>query len=180
MGRLAMKLIGRQIFPARRLSPPSTVDALEFGRLFIREPNEPAVHLAQAFEKDRNIDILVLVARLERSEPAVKKGVFGSVYQMRNDPCEPERKSFIALVPGNESKYKNLSDLIDLAFFKMLVNETISKARDWLSIDAHDLLANIPIAHFHSHSRLDLTLQKNGLSYLALDINVCTDVSYPR
>jgi hypothetical protein len=110
----------------------------------------------------------------------VKEGVFGSVYQMRNDPREPERKSFVTLVPGNESKYQNLSDLIDFAFFKMLVNETVSKASDWLSIDADDLLANIPIAHFLSHSQQDLTLQKKVLSLLALDINARIDVSHPR
>jgi hypothetical protein len=150
----------------RRSAPRSLVDTLQFPRLFIRKMNEAAVHLAQIVEKDRDVDIFVFVARLERPEPAVKEGVLGPIDQMRDNPFQSKCKSFFAFIARDELKYQNLSDFVDFSLSEMLVDKAVSQAADGLSIDANDFLADIPIAHDIHRSPESYHCRKGFFSFL--------------
>jgi hypothetical protein len=57
--------VARALGRAKRLSlHPRPSDGLEPGRLSRRKSDEAAVHLRQPLEKDRDVDILVVVARM--------------------------------------------------------------------------------------------------------------------
>jgi hypothetical protein len=111
--------------PSSDVPSPSLVDRLKFGRLLVLKLNEAAVDLAQIIEKYRDADIFLLVARLQRSKPAVKEGVFHSVNQMRNDSFQPEGESFVKFMTRHKSKHQYLSDFIDFALSEILGDKAI-------------------------------------------------------
>src|SRR5262249_34277167 len=99
-----------------------------------------------------------------RFEPAVKEGVFYSIYQIWNNAIESESKPFFASVNKSVIKSKNLSNPVDFTFSQIFVYETVSDAVDWLSVDANDLLSNIPIAHFSPQGRPVYTLSTGSFA----------------
>src|SRR5579863_4847255 len=131
-------------------------ERLEFADIFVPEREQAVVHLAQGVEKHRDVDVLVLVLIFQRLEPAVKKRVFYAIDQIGDNTFQPERKPFLALVGKSIVESQDFPDLVDLAFPKIFINEAISDAVDRLCIDAHDLLANMPIAHLIPHAAADI------------------------
>jgi hypothetical protein len=125
---------------------------LELANLFVPECEQAVVDLAQGVEKNRYVDGLIVVLIFQRLKPAVKKGVFHALYQIWNNTFQPEGKSFLALVGKSIIESQDLSDLVDLAFLEIFINEAISDAVDRLRINANDFLANVPIAHLIPHA----------------------------
>jgi hypothetical protein len=99
---------------------------------------------------------MIFVLVFERLESAMKEGILYTVYQIRNNALQPERKPLFASLGESEIEGKNLSNLVNFAFPQIFVNKTVSYAVYWLRIDANNLLAHIPIAHFIPHHRSGL------------------------
>jgi hypothetical protein len=155
-----------QRWRARPLSPdPSHFDRLKVGCLSNRKLNEAAVHLSQTGEEDRYINVFVL-ARLKRTKPTVKEGVFDSVNQMRNNSIQSKCKSFATVIAGYEFKHQNLSNCIDFSFCEVLVDKAVSQARNGLRIHADDLLTDIPITHVIPHGPESFYCRKRFVSFL--------------
>jgi hypothetical protein len=147
--------------PRRRYSPLVALgDRLQFADIFVPECKQTFVHLAQAVQEYRNIDFLIVILIFEGLEPSVEESVFYAVNQIRNNPFQPESKSLFALIRKPVIKPNNLSDLVNVTFPQIFIDETISDAIDWLRVDANDLLTNIPIAHLIPHHRSGYTCEK--------------------
>jgi hypothetical protein len=138
-------------------------DWVEFPNIFIPESERPFVHLAQAIQENRNVDFLISILVFERLEPAMEKGVFYAVDQIRNNTFESKSKSLLAFVREPEIKAHNLSYFVNFTFSEIFINKTVSDAIDRLRIDANDLLTNEPIAHLIPHHRSGYTLGENSL-----------------
>jgi hypothetical protein len=143
------------------------LDMLKFARLFFAKRYQAIVDLIQILKKYGNINILVDVIGFHRPKPAMKEGVFGPCYQFGNNPFQPKSKSFIAFIVTYESKYHHFSDFVDSSLSEVFINKAVSDAANRLRIDADDLLANEPIAHFNSPARAGLYFGERFFLHLA-------------
>jgi hypothetical protein len=169
---LAGKPAGSKEESASREQAVALAQALQFADIFVSESNQTLVHLAQGVEEYRNIDLLVLVLVFQRLESAVKKGVFYALYQIWNNAFQPKSKSFFASVREPIDKPDNLANLVNFSFSQIFVNETVADAVDWLRVDANDLLAKVPIAHFSPHRRPNLYSKQRFFRFRQSNITV--------
>jgi hypothetical protein len=136
-------------------------DRLQFPNIFIPESKRTFVHLAQAIQEYRNIDVMFFILVFEWLEAAMEKSVFYAVDQIRNYTFQPKGESFFAFLREFEIKSNNLSYFIDFTFSEIFINKTVSDAVNRLRVDANNFLTNKPIAHIIPHHRSGYTLGKD-------------------
>jgi hypothetical protein len=160
----------RRHLEAIRSSPLLALsDRVKLPNIFVPENERTFVHLAQAIQEDRNIDVLIFILVFEWLEPAVKKGVFYAVNQIGNYTVQSKSKSLFVFLREFKAKSNNLSYFVNFTFSKIFINETVSDAVNRLRIDANNFLTNKPIAHVIPHHRSGYTLGEDsfvsGLKY---------------
>ncbi len=141
----------------RRL--PELGDRLQFPNIVFPEGENAFVHLAQAIQEYRNIDVLIYVFIFQRLESAMKEGIFYAIYRAWKYTLQSESKSLFAFVRESIIKSHNLPDFVKFTFCQIFVNKTVSHAINWLSVHTNDFLADVPIAHFSPHRHGSLYLR---------------------
>ena len=74
------------------------IDRLKFANIFVSESRSAVVHLAQGIQENRNVDVQTFILVFAWLEPAMKKSVLYTVYQIWDNALQPERKPLLAFL----------------------------------------------------------------------------------
>ncbi len=93
-------------------------DGLQFANVFVSESKQAVVHLAQPIHENRNVDVQIFILVFAWLEPAMKKRVLYTVYQIWDNALQPEREPLLALLRKSKTEWENLSKSCKLSLLQ--------------------------------------------------------------